>query len=357
MSEDGAATIMDAHGNQFGQVKRDEHQDYQLIVGYQYQDTTIIRFKRKLETCDREDLSISVSTERHTSLFFSFQHLILPFQNDTFKVVWSHSESDPPEYGDLGEDNKNVDLFEKLPPMTRSGSRSLHLYESSSPHKYSTLRDALKWKVQSNSVLLPARDTLYWCTMLRLPELPGKHHLVGYHPTITPGNEPYVHHMMLYECHDDDIGSYESFDHHVNSGYECNAPNMPREFKKCKGIVAGWGVGGEPFYFPDEAGYPMGEDHGGSTYYMFEVHYDNPGLIENIVDSSGLEMLLTPKLRKYDSGMLTVGHDVSSLHLIPPGMDNFLTIAHCPDLCTQVTLLPITRMFMTTTSVITDLTR
>ena len=103
----------------------------------------------------------------------------------------------------------------------------------------------------------------------------GKHHLVGYIPKIQSGNEAYVHHMMLYECHDDQRGSWEAFEHHVNSGYECNTPNMPRDFKKCKGIVAGWGVGGEDFYFPEEAGYPMGEDHGGSKYYMFEVNTTN----------------------------------------------------------------------------------
>ena len=53
---------------------------------------------------------------------------------------------------------------------------------------------------------------------------------------------------------------------------------------------------------------------------MFEVHYNNPGYHSGIVDSSGLEIMLTPKLRKYDSGLMTVGHDVTSLHLIPPGM-------------------------------------
>ena len=111
---------------------------------------------------------------------------------------------------------------------------------------------------------------------------------------------------------------------------------MPRDFKKCKGVVAGWGVGGEPFSFPEEAGYPVGEEHGGSTYYMFEVHYDNPGMHENVIDSSGMEILLTPKLRKYDSALLTIGHDVSSLHLIPPGLDHYTTVAHCPDMCTQV---------------------
>lgn len=46
---------------------------------------------------------------------------------------------------------------------------------------------------------------------------------------------------------------------------------MPQDFKRCKGIVAAWGLGGQPFFFPEEAGYPVGEQHGGATYYMFEV--------------------------------------------------------------------------------------
>jgi len=86
-------------------------------------------------------------------------------------------------------------------------------------------------------------------------------------------SERFVHHMMLYECHDDPstADSHSRFHHHVNSGYECNTPNMPHDFKRCRGIVAAWGIGGDAFHFPDEAGYPVGEKHGGATYYMFEV--------------------------------------------------------------------------------------
>lgn len=29
---------------------------------------------------------------------------------------------------------------------------------------------------------------------------------------------------------------------------------------------------------PDHVGFPMGEAHGGSTYYLMEMHYDNPNL-------------------------------------------------------------------------------
>ena len=77
--------------------------------------------------------------------------------------------------------------------------------------------------------------------------------------------------MMLYECHDPSPD--ETFSKHAESmmGYECYTPNMPDDFLKCRGVVAAWGLGGEPFYFPSDAGYPLGEEHGGATYYMFEV--------------------------------------------------------------------------------------
>lgn len=86
--------------------------------------------------------------------------------------------------------------------VSRSGSRSLHLFESTHNFNAKTA-DALQWMVQSNSVKLPAKHTLYWCTMLKLPEMPGKHHMIGYKPIITDANKRYVHHMMLYECHDE----------------------------------------------------------------------------------------------------------------------------------------------------------
>ena len=83
-----------------------------------------------------------------------------------------------------------------------TGSRSIHLYESHHQFNQDTA-DALQWLVQSNSVTLPARHTLYWCTMLKLPEMPGKHHMIGYKPKIDESSKRYVHHMMLYECHDE----------------------------------------------------------------------------------------------------------------------------------------------------------
>lgn len=61
VSSTGIATIVDAHGGPNGEFIRDGSQDYQLIVGYQYQGGTVLRFTRKLNTCDGDDLVITVS--------------------------------------------------------------------------------------------------------------------------------------------------------------------------------------------------------------------------------------------------------------------------------------------------------
>lgn len=53
--------------------------------------------------------------------------------------------------------------------------------------------------------------TLFWCKLFKTPELPSKHHIVGYEPIIdshpikegvpvTDNSESPVHHMVLYEC-------------------------------------------------------------------------------------------------------------------------------------------------------------
>ena len=138
---------------------------------------------------------VSVALIQHTFLNVIFLSFPLPSstQNDTFHVRWAYSEQDPlKEPADLSQ----------LPPLSRSGSRSLHLFESTHTFNQKTA-DALQWMVQSNSVKLPAKHTLYWCTMLKLPEMPGKHHMIGYRPNIAEANRRYVHHMMLYECHDE----------------------------------------------------------------------------------------------------------------------------------------------------------
>lgn len=39
----------------------DPSQDYQLLLGYENKTHTVLRFRRKLDTCDHHDIPITVS--------------------------------------------------------------------------------------------------------------------------------------------------------------------------------------------------------------------------------------------------------------------------------------------------------
>ena len=64
---------------------------------------------------------------------------------------------------------------------------------------------------------------------------------------------PYIY-LRFFSFSLQDNNSHERFNKHVNSGYECRSPNMPDDFKSCKGVVAAWGLGGDSFAFPADAG-------------------------------------------------------------------------------------------------------
>ena len=210
VSPGGQAQLKDFHSRDGRTVEEDNSQDYDLVVGYESEGVTVLRFRRKIETCDRD--------------------FDLPVTNDTFRVIWAYSETDPgpgalPVWSDL----------------ERAGGRLLHIFQGSERRVMEP--NIKKWVVTPGHVTLPEEETLYWCTIVKLPLLSEKHHMVGYSPKIQAGHEPYVHHMMLYECHDDNPD--ETFKRHVyKSGYRCYTPNMPGDFKKCRGIVAAWGLGG-----------------------------------------------------------------------------------------------------------------
>ena len=57
-------------------------------------------------------------------------------------------------------------------------------------------------------------------------------------------------------------------------------------------------VGSEGETLPDHVGIPLGEEHGGATYFMLETHYDNPARHQNVVDHSGLRIFYTDQLRE-----------------------------------------------------------
>ena len=81
-------------------------------------------------------------------------------------------------------------------------------------------------------------------------------------------------------------------------------------------------------------GYPL-DSRTGPQYFMMETHYDNRGLLDGIVDSSGIRLFHTSWQRAYEAGVLTVGMDPNWRHIIPPHQPRVVSEGHCVADCTN----------------------
>ena len=128
--------------------------------------------------------------------------------------------------------------------------------------------------------------------------------------------------------------------HHVDQpGAPCYSPNMPAEWAFCLATNAwAWAVGSEGERLPATTGMPLGEVFGGATYFMLQIHYDNPAYHAPLVDSSGIRIFYTNVVRPTDTGMLLVGSEVNFLHFVPPGQPLFTSVGQCSAECTAAGL-------------------
>ncbi|XP_068222671.1 MOXD1 homolog 1-like [Palaemon carinicauda] len=274
-----------ATGNTVPQV--DASQDVKLLGGYQNTTHTSLRFSRKWNTCDdKEDLELS--------------------KEDTVRLIWAYGAADP----------KNKDPM-AISYHSQRGSKSIYLNEPRLQLPKMSA-DIKSWEIRSPNVQLPDNlTTLYWCKLFKIPRLTRKTHVIGYVPVISDDNIQHVHHILLYECHlPESEGYYEKW---VDvDGAQCFSANMPVSWRYCNSPLVAWAIGGEGNFAPDNVGFPLGEEHGGATYFMMEMHYDNPNLRKGVVDNSGLRIYYTENLRQYDAGILMTGHKVTPMQIIPP---------------------------------------
>ncbi|XP_061718923.1 MOXD1 homolog 1-like [Cydia pomonella] len=302
------AHVLDCHGLTFeDRAVADEVQNVELVSGYQNDTHTTVEFRRMLDTCDIQDFVIG---------------------DDTMQVLWA-----------LGPDGSDGEL----PKHVKSGSRPLRLLLPVSKPQTIPLRH---WDVRINNLTIPHdMATLFWCKIFKAPDLPMKHHIVGYQPLIdsrpirdgVPMLEKNslspVHHMVLYECAEDP-------DQHLwkewanQDGFY--GPSRPSEWATCVTPVAAWAIGSKGEFLPENVGIPLGEKTGVS-FYMLEVHYDNQALHE-VLDNSGIRIHYTPALRAHDAALLGAGVGVSALHVIPPKQKQYRTVGICSPECTNSTM-------------------
>lgn len=279
----------------------DEEQNYEL-TGFEESDTkTVLKFYRKFDTCDPRDRAI---------------------KQGTTKVVFAYHTEDPKSGDDIAR-------------HTFFGSRSILLLNKMDERQV----NETGWKdflMHKKNITIPKKPTTYWCSLIKAPaEITTKHHITKFEPYVQKGNEGFVHHLVIYECHN--RGQFND-SLHYGPGFDCHDyANMP--FLECYlySVVAAWAIGAEAFYYPPNVGYNIGTDDSPNSY-MLEIHYDNPKGIEGRKDSSGLRFFYTSNIRIYDAGILLVGEASLPYLVIPPKQNTWLTVGYCPKECSEESL-------------------
>ncbi|KAB0798512.1 hypothetical protein PPYR_09505 [Photinus pyralis] len=279
----------------------DPSQDYQLLLGYENNTHTVLRFRRRLDTCDHHDV---------------------PITNDTMRIVWAYHRNEPVG-GLVGPGS--------LPQhdVESRGSQSLYLVQRADQDAPGPEETTRTWELRNPSVQSPAPgDTLYWCRVFRLPTLSRKHHLIRYEPLRGARTASGLQHVVLYECQET-----SQVEHLAGTpGRQCyETGSQPLA---CNTVVASWARGSEGFSFPPEAGYPF--EPSASRYYLLETHYISP-YDDNLggLEGSGLKLYYTPELRRHDAGVISVGIDPNWRHIIPPGQQRVVSSGHCISECTK----------------------
>ena len=181
----GRGHLSDRHAAANTMPSVDAQQDYELLGASEAGGITILKFKRKLVTCDKNDLAIPLGTT---------------------KVIYAYGSKDAIGYHFNTRGARSVNLMnfvKNVPPPTT----------------------AQQFDVVINDVAVPSQRTTYWCAAYRLSDivkLNSVKHIVEIAPVVAKKDRGIVHHMVLYACQDDfDLA-------HLNVTGKCYHPNMPR---------------------------------------------------------------------------------------------------------------------------------
>jgi Copper type II ascorbate-dependent monooxygenase, N-terminal domain len=91
--------------------------------------------------------------------------------------------------------------------------------------------------------------------------------------------------------------------------------------------VYSWATGIHPFLLPDDVGYSFGPTSDNSKLQSFrvQIHYDNPQLIANVIDTTILRVYYTKTLRQQELGIMETGDVLQKLDgtNIPAGVSQY----------------------------------
>ncbi|XP_074647748.1 DBH-like monooxygenase protein 2 homolog [Tubulanus polymorphus] len=290
----GKAQIYDTHGVGNSIPKLDKVANWKLLNGKEENGFTQLTFSRDLDTCDDEG--------------------DIPIQPGTQRMIYAY-----------GGDVDPVDVTKALyHGGANRGVMSYYLLDDPQP-SFPPGSDVKTLDITSPNIRLPAQKTTYLCRFVKIDLPAGKKHIIKIEQVMKPGNEKYIHHMVLWACAKGALS-----DRDLIRG-DCFGI---RNREKCFEGVAMFAQGSRSVTYPQEAGVSLGGP-ADSVYYMMQTHYNNPEEQSGIIDDSTIRLSYTSKLRKYDAGNMMVGsmHFLPFSLLIPPRQKRFLVRAFCSDNC------------------------
>jgi dopamine beta-monooxygenase len=157
------------------------------------------------------------------------------------------------------------------------------------------------------------------------------HHIFRFDGLVSPQSDGVVHHMELFHC---DVGPNTAI---PSFNQTCTSEQKPMGLTPCRRVIGAWALGATNFTYPEQTGGLIGGPNT-SPYLVLEVHFNNPYLKRGIIDQSGIRMYFTPKLRKFNAGIMEVGLEYNAKNSIPPRSPAFRVSSYCTSECTQVAL-------------------
>lgn len=188
-----------------------------------------------------------------------------------------------------------------------------------------------------NNYVIPRNDTAYSCKMFYLNEsiadLQGgaTYDIIGFEPVIHAATKKYVHHIAFFGCPGNEAVPEERY----KTARLCSDDGQPRG---CFNMIFTWGVGAGALYMPPDVGIRVKAKDGfpNSTFAVWmQMHYTNLEHLPNLVDQSGVRLILDKSPKKYQSGTLLLGVTELAWVPLPPGNSMIHRQVTCPSGCTK----------------------
>lgn len=175
VDDNGKAYLVDTYAVSKSSPIVDPIQDWELISGSETDDYTILKFKRKLITCDENDFQI---------------------KKETHRLIFAWHDTDPsPELNDWMYHGPNRRI------------RSTNLYEIinfDESEKDDDSENTMKYEFKIEQLPIPPKQTYYFCQFYKLPEIKEDLHMTGVNIKIDRDSRDLIHHLDVYECDTDE---------------------------------------------------------------------------------------------------------------------------------------------------------